>query len=222
MFIGHLGAGLALKKFDQKTNLAYYFVSVMLLDLLLWIFILLGVERVIIPPDFYNLHYLRFFFPYSHSLLGTIAWSILTYVVAEIITKRRKTAIFLSVGVFSHYIFDFIVHTPDLTVAGNNSIVIGLGLWNHMYVAMTIEVILFLTGLVLYIDSTKGISRTGKYGIYILAGILIAAAFVSQLLSPKPENGNEVAGTALLSVIVVILTAYWLDRKRVSEELSVK
>lgn len=218
MFIGHLGAGLVLKKFDQKTNLAWFFVSVLLPDLLLWIFILVGIERVIVPPDFNNLHYLKFFFPYSHSLIGTVAWSLLTYVIAEIITKRRKTAILLGVGVLSHYLFDFIVHTPDLTIAGDNSAVIGLGLWNHMYLAMSVEIIIFLTGLIIYIVSTKGISLTGKYGIYIIALLLISAAFVSQLLFPSPESGNEVAGSALLALILVILTAYWLDRKRVAED----
>lgn len=218
MFIGHLGAGLALKKFDQKTNLAWYFVSVLLPDLLLWIFILLGIEKVIVPPEFYKLHYLKFFFPYSHSLIGTIAWSLLTYVIAEILTKRRKSAVLLALGVFSHYIFDLIVHTPDLTIAGENSLTVGLGLWNHIYLAISIEIIIFLIGLVLYIDSTKSISMTGKYGIYILAALLIAAAFVSQVLSPRPEYGNEVAGSALLSVVLVILTAYWLDRKRIPEK----
>jgi hypothetical protein len=218
MFIGHLGAGLALKKFDQKTNLAWYFVAVLLPDLLLWFFILLGIERVIVPPDFYKLHYLKFFFPYSHSLIGTIAWSLLTYVIAEISTKRKKTAVLLALGVFSHYIFDFIVHTPDLTIAGDNSLAIGLGLWDHIYLAISVEIIFFLIGLVLYIDSTKSISMTGKYGIYILAALLIAAAFVSQVLSPRPEYGNEVAGSALLSVVLVILTAYWLDRKRLPEK----
>lgn len=218
MFIGHLGAGLALKKFDQKTNLAWYFVSVLLPDLLLWIFILLGIEKVIVPPQFYKLHYLKFFFPYSHSLIGTIAWSLLTYVIAEILTKRRKSAVLLALGVFSHYIFDLIVHTPDLTIAGENSLTVGLGLWNHIYLAISIEIIIFLIGLVLYIDSTKSISMTGKYGIYILAALLIAAAFVSQVLSPRPEYGNEVAGSALLSVVLVILTAYWLDRKRIPEK----
>lgn len=215
MFIGHLGAGLAMKKFDQKTNLAWFFLSVLFPDVLLWIFILFGIEGVIVPPGFSNLHYLKFFFPYSHSLIGIAAWSLLVYVAADIITKRRKTALLLGIGVFSHFVFDFIVHTPDLTIAGDNSAVIGLGLWNYMYLAMSVEIILFLVGLIIYINSTVSISLTGKYGIYIFAVLLIAAGFVSQLMFPKPESGIEVAGSALLSVILVILTAYWLDRKRV-------
>jgi hypothetical protein len=215
MFIGHLGAGLAMRKFDKKTNLAWFFVSVLFLDLLLYIFILLGFERVIVPANFENLHYLKFFFPYSHSLIATLAWSILFYVGAEIVTKRRLTALLMGIGVFSHYIFDFIVHTPELTILGNDSAVIGLGLWNYIYIALIVELIIFFAGLFIYLKETRGIGFGGKYGMYIFSVILVAAAFVTQVLSPRPQNGIEVAGSALLSIVLVILISYWLDRKRV-------
>jgi hypothetical protein len=217
MFIGHLGAGLAMRKFDKKTNLAWFFISVLFLDLLLWFLILFGIEKVIVPEDFENLHYLKFIFPYSHSLIATIAWSILIYVAAEIITKRRKTAILLGLGVFSHYIFDFIVHPPDLTIFGNNSAVIGLGLWTHIYVSLIVELAIYFAGLFIYLKETRGVGFSGKYGMYIFSLILVAAAFVSQLLSPRPQNGNEVAGSALLSIVLVILISFWLDRKRITD-----
>lgn len=215
MFIGHLGAGLALKKFDKKTNLAWFFVSVLFLDLLLWILVLFGIEKVVIPANFENLHYLKFIFPYSHSLIATVAWSILVYVATDVITKRRKTAVLLGLGVFSHYLFDFIVHPPDLSVLGDNSMLIGLGLWNHMYIALSVELLFYFIGLFIYLRETKGISFSGKYGVYIFSTILVAAAFISQLLSPQPHNGNEVAGSALLSILLVILISFWIDRKRV-------
>jgi hypothetical protein len=220
MFIGHLGAGLAMRKFDKKTNLAWFFISVLFLDLLLWIFILLGFEKVIVPRDFENLHYLKFIFPYSHSLIATVAWSILVYVVTEIITKRRITAVLLGLGVFSHYIFDLIVHTPELSILGDNSYLIGLGLWNHIYLALTLELLLYFTGLFIYMSETRGVGFGGKYGMYIFSVLLVAAAFISQVLSPRPHNGNEVAGSALLSIVLVILISYWLDKKRISSYLS--
>jgi hypothetical protein len=96
MFIGHLGAGLAMRKFDKKINLAWFFVSVLFLDLLLWVFVLLGFENVIVPQNFEKLHYLTFIFPYSHSFIATVAWSLLVYVTAEIITKRHITSLILS------------------------------------------------------------------------------------------------------------------------------
>ncbi len=214
MFIGHLGAGLAMRKFDKKTNLAWFFVSVLFLDLLLWVFVLLGFEKVIVPDNFEKLHYLKFIFPYSHSLIATIAWSMLVYVAAEIITKRRITAILLGLGVFSHFIFDLIVHVPDLSILGDPQLVIGLGLWKNIYLALIVELIIYLIGLTIYLKETQAVGFGGKYGMYIFSVILVAAAFISQILSPRPQNGIEVAGSALLSIVLVILIAFWLDRKR--------
>ena len=214
MFIGHLGAGLAMRKFDKKTNLAWFFVSVLFLDLLLWVFVLLGFEKVIVPENFEKLHYLKFIFPYSHSLIATIAWSILVYVAAELITKRRITAVLLGLGVFSHFIFDFIVHVPDLSILGDPQLVVGLGLWKNIYLALIVELIIYFIGLTIYLKETQSVGFGGKYGMYIFSVVLVAAAFVSQILSPRPQNGIEVAGSALLSIVLVILIAFWLDRKR--------
>lgn len=218
MFIGHLGAGLVMRKFDKKTNLAWFFVSVLFLDLLLWVFILLGFEDVVVPQNFEKLHYLKFIFPYSHSFIATVAWSLLVYVAAEIITKRRMTAILLGLGVLSHYILDLIVHTSDLTIFGDNSLHVGLGLWNHIYIALGVEIAIYFAGLFIYMNETKGIGFGGKYGMYIFSLLLVAAAFISQVLSPRPQNGTEVAGSALLSILLVILISYWLDRKRIPED----
>jgi hypothetical protein len=220
MFIGHLGAGLAMRKFDKKTNLAWFFVSVLFMDLLLWTFVLLGFEQVIVPAEFEKLHYLKYFFPYSHSLIAAVAWSMLFYAATEMITKRQMTAVLMGAGVFSHYLLDIIVHTPELTIFGDNSTVIGFGLWNHIYLALLVEFVIYLAGLLIYLNETRGIGFGGKYGMYIFSIIIAAAAYVSQVLSPRPQNGNEVAGSALLSVILVILISYWLDRKRVPAESS--
>ncbi len=211
---------MAMRKFDKKTNLTWFFVSVLFMDLLLWTFILLGIEQVIVPPDFGNLHYLKFFFPYSHSLIAAVAWSLLVYVAAEMITKRQVTALLLGAGVLSHYFLDVIVHIPELTIFGDSSAVLGLGLWNHIYIALLVEIAIYLAGLFIYLNETHGTGFSGKYGMYIFSVVLIAAAFVTQVLSPRPQNGNEVAGSALLSIILVILISYWLDRKRTSVELS--
>ncbi len=208
-----------MRKFDKKTNLAWFFVSVLFMDLLLWIFTLLGIEQVIVPPNFENLHYLKFFFPYSHSFIAAVAWSLLVYVAAEIITKRQVTAVLLGLGVLSHYFLDVIVHTPELTIFGDNSAMLGLGLWNHIYIALMVEIAIYLTGLFIYLHETRGTGFSGKYGMYIFSAVLIAAAFVTQVLSPRPQNGNEVAGSALLSIILVILISFWLDRKRVPLKL---
>jgi hypothetical protein len=37
----------------------------------------------------------------------------------------------MALGVLSHFILDFIVHTTDMPITFDDSILIGLGLWNY-------------------------------------------------------------------------------------------
>jgi hypothetical protein len=49
MFVGHPGAGLVAKRLAPRMNLGWLFLAAMLLDVLLWSFVLLGLEEVHVP-----------------------------------------------------------------------------------------------------------------------------------------------------------------------------
>ena len=50
MFIGHFGTGLAAKKIDEKPSLGTLFFAAQFVDLLWPLFILTGIEKVMIEP----------------------------------------------------------------------------------------------------------------------------------------------------------------------------
>ena len=52
MFAGHIGAGLAIGRADRRINVGVLISAALLLDAVLWLFILLGWESVSIPADF--------------------------------------------------------------------------------------------------------------------------------------------------------------------------
>ncbi len=71
MFIGHFGVALAAKKVAPRTSLGTLVMAAQFLDLLWPLFLLLGVERVIIAPGSTAVTPLDFiFYPFSHSLLA--------------------------------------------------------------------------------------------------------------------------------------------------------
>src|SRR4051812_40195960 len=76
MFVGHLGAGLIAKAVEPRLRLSTTFAAAMLLDLVLWIFVLTGIEAATTPADYASHHYLLFNFPYSHSLVAAVVWSV--------------------------------------------------------------------------------------------------------------------------------------------------
>ena len=64
MLAGHIGAAMALSKVERRLNLGLLVFAALLLDILLWGFVLLGWENVEIPADFATRHQLAFGFPH--------------------------------------------------------------------------------------------------------------------------------------------------------------
>jgi hypothetical protein len=136
VFIEHYSAALALKSVEKRASLGWLFVSAQALDILLFPLVLIGVERLNIVENFtQSTHYELEFFPYTHGLVSSLVWAALVYVVFGVLasrqaTHRRRVALMLGVAVFSHWVLDLIVHTPDLPLLGDGSPKLGLGLWN--------------------------------------------------------------------------------------------
>ena len=109
MFVGHLGVGLALKRAEPEVNLGLLFFAAMLLDVLLWVFVLLGIEQVHVPPNYEDLHYLLFTFPYSHGLAASLLWTALAFFLSKFILFHGKEwstrgALIATAAVFSHFV----------------------------------------------------------------------------------------------------------------------
>ena len=104
MFAGHIGAALAIGRAERRVSVGVFVAAALLLDFLLWLFVLLGWESVAIPADFANTHQPEFVFPYSHGLLASAVWSTLAAVLAFILCSRLRArwrvATLVAVAVF--------------------------------------------------------------------------------------------------------------------------
>lgn len=219
MFAGHLAAGLALKKVDRRINLGWLFFAALFHDFLLGILVLFRFERIIIPTDFAQQHYLTFTFPYSHSLAASIVWSLLafgiTYAVLPRWTsqERKRAGLTLSLAVFSHFVFDWIVHVPDLPLWSDASPKIGLGLWNDLTIAMIVEVALVVVGFVLYLVTIKPKSNLNRYGLGILLLFVSSMTVMGQLLAETPPPSTGAAMSWILQPFLICGLAFWFDKK---------
>ncbi len=217
MFVGHLGVGLAMKKADQRINLGLLFFAAMWLDVLLWIFVLLGVEQVIVPPNFPELHYLTFSFPYSHSLVGTFVWSGLAFGIAKYVLFREKdwatrAGWVVAIAVFSHFVLDFLSHVPDLPIF-DDAFKIGFGLNGNIWVELSVEVLIAAIGLVVYWRSAPDASRAAKYELMALLAFL-SVLTAGGAMSPTAPLPIEAAVSALVMIPLVSGIAFRLDRKK--------
>jgi len=215
MFIGHFGAGFAAKKIDNKPSLGTLFFASQFIDLLWPIFLLIGIERVIIdqgntvftPLDF-------IYYPFSHSLIGVLIWAILFGLVYFSFKRNFKSSVLLGALVISHWILDLITHRPDLPIVPGNDFKVWLGLWNSVILTLLIEGFIFLAGAYLYIKSTKAQNKKGKIGLWSLIIFLIIIYAINVFSAPPPST--EAIAVAGLFQWAIVAWGYWIDRNRVN------
>jgi hypothetical protein len=216
MFVGHLGVGLALRRAEDQVSLGVLFAAVLLLDFLLGLFVWLGLERVIVPDDYARLHYLRFEFPYSHGLLASLAWSALAFGATAAWLRgrpRRATAAaVVALAVFSHFPCDALEHPPELPLAGPGSPAIGLGLWDHLGVALGVEAALVAVGLALYLGAVAHPGRRKRLVLVAVMVALSALVFGGQALSPAPPSTTANVIAWLTLPVALGLFGFWIDR----------
>jgi hypothetical protein len=219
MFIGHFGVGLALKRADKALSLGLLFTAAQLPDLIYGVALLVGVEKLNIIAGTNPLTSVEYiFFPYSHSLTATLLWAglvALIFLIAPFKSSlpKSKTALVMATAVLSHFILDVIVHNPDMDLLGNGVYKIGLGLWNNPIASYTVEALLLITGLWIYLRTTKSTAFSGKYGLLILSVILLMMNAVNAF-ELYPTNTENFAMTMLAVYLGTIAAAFWLDRKR--------
>ena len=213
MFIGHFGIGFGAKSGQQKIPLGTFFLAAQFLDLLWPTFLVFGLESVTIEPGNTKMTPLHFIsYPYTHSLLLAIAWSLAFALIYYLIKKNKSSALLLGLCVLSHWILDLLVHGPDLPMLPGESAKYGFGLWNSPPIAILLEGFIFFGGLFLYVKNTRALNKTGKYSLWSLV-IFLLIIHAMNILGPPPPDVQSIAWAGQLQWLFVIW-AYWVDRHR--------
>ena len=95
MLLGHYGLAFLSKRYAPKASLTLLLLATGLLDLLFVPFALLGLDTITVPA-------------WSHGVVMSAFWSLLTYGVVQYLNKDRNTGLVLAGLVFSHFILDII------------------------------------------------------------------------------------------------------------------
>lgn len=210
MFIGHFAAGFASKKISNSLSLALAFIAVQFLDLLWPILVLLGIEKVRIEEGITKLTPLDFtYYPYSHSLLMVIVWSLLFGLIYYLVTKNRQNSFILGVLVLSHWFLDLLVHRPDLPLSPFSDLKVGFGMWNYPFMGIIIEFGLFFAGVYFYYTSKK---PKKKIAFWSLIGFFMIIQ-VLNFFGPPPPDVNSIAWGGNMMWLFVIW-AWWIEREK--------
>lgn len=212
MFIGHYSIGLAAKKPAKTLSLGTIFLAAQWLDLIWPLFIILGIEHVTLNPGDTKMTPLSFIdYPYSHSLLFVLGWSIIFGVIYFSIKKNKRNALIVGLLVLSHWVLDLFVHRPDLPILISGPYV-GLGLWNLPIVEIILEFGIFILGVWLYFSTTTPKDKIGIYAPWSLV-IFLGLIHVVNLTGPPPPDVKAI-GFAGLGMWLFVIWAYWADKHR--------
>jgi hypothetical protein len=212
MFIGHYGVAFAAKAAAPRVPLGVYFVAVQFLDVLFSLFLFLGVERMRIVPGStkYNPYALEYM-PYTHSLAGALGWSLAGGAAWLLARRDRREALVVTGAIFSHFILDVPVHTPDMPLLGEDSYKLGLGLWNHWLWALALELVTLIAGWALWMVRRGPLDRPRPGEIVFLAALVVFA--VATPFMPAPSSPNAFGVQALIFYGVLAVLAQLTDRK---------
>ena len=213
MFIGHYAVGLASKRFAPQSSLGALILAPILLDLLWPIFLLLGWEHVSIVPNSNPFLRLQFdYYPISHGLVAVIGWATLYASIYFGLTLYLEGTAVIWFGVVSHWLLDYVVHLPDLPISAGSRLM-GLGLWNHRWLTITIEVALFAIAIWTYQRQTSAKDKIGLYAFLAFIAVLLLAYAGAAFGPPPPPSVKKIAGYTFLTALA-IPWALWFDSHR--------
>jgi hypothetical protein len=217
MFIGHFGIGLATKKVAPQISLGTLFMAVQFLDLIWPTLLLLNLEQVVIHPELSGNRVLEFSnYPYTHSLLFALLWSVAFGGVYYLINKNRRNALVVGLGVLSHWVIDLIVHFHDLPLYPGHSPLVGFGVWSSMLITSILEASFFIVGIVLYLCSVTFDNNTGRIVFWLLM-VFLASVHLWSAFAPPPASVTELAWSAQFQWLFVAL-AYWADKNATARQ----
>ncbi len=127
------------------------------------------------------------------------------------VTRYVAGSIAIWLGVVSHWVLDLIVHRPDLQLYAHSRM-FGLGLWDHRWLTMAIEVALFAIAIWTYQRQTRPVDKIGLYAFLAFVLVLLLA-YAGAALGPPPSSVKKLALITLITWLT-IPWAWWFDQHR--------
>ncbi len=220
MFIGHfapafIAAAHVRDNDGMKTpGLGTFFIAAQLVDFGFFIFTLLGIEKMRIVPAFSAMNPMDLYFmPYTHSLLGTLVWALGFGLLIYAGTRHTRGAVLAGLVVLSHWFIDLVVHMPDLTLAGGDH-KLGLGLWDHPWAAIVLELALIGGAIWYYALRTVRKPSRSRWPLPLMVALLLTAQ-IFNWFAPHPEKFTaQLPLSALTAYTLFAFFAIWLGNSR--------
>ncbi|PHZ85605.1 hypothetical protein [Paremcibacter congregatus] len=221
MFIGHYAAGFALKAVERKASLGVLFLAVQFVDILYFILVPLGIERLNMVENYTAVNHMELlYYPYSHSLIAAFFWGVIAYGLWRFFPwfkreRRHSVAIVVGLAVLSHWFIDFLVHTADMPLLGDDGVKVGFGLWNNFSLTVMGEISLLLAAVFYYVKRTKPKGKWGGTAVWIFTLLMVGVYLMTVTAPFDPGITPDIASYGGLVLYFLFgAAAFWIDRFR--------
>ena len=211
MFIGHFApAFVAAALVPERPRLGLMFLAAQLVDWAFFAFLLLGVEDMRVVPGITAMNPMDLYhMPYTHSLLGSAGFAAGFALIVWLATRDRLAAMLAGAVVLSHWLMDWLVHRPDLTLAGEAQ-KYGLGLWDYPLVEMPLELVLTFGAFAFFLARTRGPAMPA-----IVLGALLLVLQAVNWFGPEPDAVTPALSfSAFFAFAILTAAAWWLGETR--------
>ena len=174
MVVGHYATALVAKKHVPEAPLWLFLIASILLDWLLVIFVIAGIEEMKPAADSLAFTKMTVDMTYSHDLLPVLGWCVAMALAAFAITRNARIALVAGALVAVHEIFDFLAGFSHY-VMGPDSMKLGLGLYHSSpLTALAIELVVGLVCVWWFVKDSQ-LSQGKVYGLYAVIVLGVAA-----------------------------------------------
>jgi len=214
MFIGHYAPAFLASSSRRGPPLWLGALATQAIDLAFFSFVLAGIEHYRLTPNATATNWLDLYdMPYTHSLLGACLWGLALGLVTMLVWRRRSMAAIVALLVVSHWLLDFPVHRPDLTLAGKPPL-FGLGLWNRPGIEKPLELGITFASLGFYVWRTRPVVRWARLVLVLLIGELLLFQAVDWFGARTTQLDPGQQWLALFAYAMVILACALVGASR--------
>jgi len=213
MLVGHFAAGLLAKRAVPRVSVGTLMLAAMLSDLLLFIFLIAGLEEVEISRGGLIGRNIAL----SHGLLMDAIWAALLAAAYFLWRRYSPGAWALAACVLSHWLLDFVSHKPDMPLSPGVSARFGLGLWNSLPATLVVEGGLWVTAVILYARAMRPKSRAGIFAFWGAVAFL-TLAWIGNIAGPPPASATAAEFQGLIFFSTAVAWFYWVNRLRPATE----
>lgn len=211
MFIGHWAPALAAAGRKHSPGLGTLFVAGQLVDWGFFGLLLFGVEDMHVVPGITAMNPMDLYkMPYTHSLLGSLGIAAAFGGLIAMILRDRRAGLIAGAVVFSHWLLDLLVHRPDLTIAGVPP-KLGLGLWNHPWIEMPLELGIVAIALWDYVRRAR--PAAARIGVLVI--ILLALQTINWFGPVATSVSAETSYLAFFAYGLATICAWWVGKSAV-------